>query len=139
MLKIYGSSIYGQQELIFKEGLSTGLFPSNWKKGNIVPIHKKIHKQILKNYCSVLLLQICAKTFERLFFNELFNFLLETNLILLIQFEFKPTGSCINQLLSITQETYNSSDERLEVKSVFLDISKAFDRVWHNDVLFKLS
>ena len=49
MLKICGSSIYAPLELIFKEALSTGLFPSNWEKGNIVPIHKKADKQILKN------------------------------------------------------------------------------------------
>ena len=35
----------------FKEALSTGLFPSEWKKRNIVPIHKKVDKQVLKNYC----------------------------------------------------------------------------------------
>ena len=40
MLKTCGSSIYGPLELIFKDALRTGLFPSNWKKGNIVPIHK---------------------------------------------------------------------------------------------------
>ena len=50
MLNICVSSIYGSLELIFKEVLSTGLFPSNWKKGNIVSIHKKGDKQILKNY-----------------------------------------------------------------------------------------
>ena len=42
MLKTCGSSIYRPLELIFKEALSTGLFPSNWKKGNIAPIHKKV-------------------------------------------------------------------------------------------------
>ena len=41
-LKICGSTIYRPLEIIFKEALSTGLFPSEWKKGNIVPIHKKV-------------------------------------------------------------------------------------------------
>ena len=41
MLKICGSSNYGPLELIYKEALSTALFPSNWKKGKIVPIDKK--------------------------------------------------------------------------------------------------
>ena len=50
MLKICGSTIYGPLEIIFKEALSTGLFPLEWKKGNVVPIHKKGDKQILKNY-----------------------------------------------------------------------------------------
>ena len=139
MLKICGSSIYGPLELIFKEGLSAGLFPSNWKKGNIVPIHKRGDKQILKNYRPVSLLLICGKIFERLIFNELLNFLLENNLISPNQSGFKPGDSCINQLLSITHKIYNSFDEGLEVKSVFLDISKAFDKVCHKGLLFKLS
>ena len=44
MLKICGSFIYRPLEVVFKEALSTGLFPSNWKKGKIVPIHKKDDK-----------------------------------------------------------------------------------------------
>ena len=42
---------------------------------------------------------------------------------------FKPGDSCINQLLSITHEIYSYFDEGLEVRSVFLDIAKAFDKV----------
>ena len=136
MLKICGSFIYGPLELIFKEALSTGLFPSHWKKRNIVPIHKKGDKQILKNYRPVSLLPICEKIFERLIFNELFNFFLENNLISPNQSGVKPGDSCINQLLYITHEIYNSFDEGLKV---FLDISKAFDKVWYKGLLFKLS
>ena len=104
MLKICGSSIYGPLELIFKEALSTGLFPSNWQKGNIVPIYKKGDKQIMKNCRPVLLLPICGKIFERLILNELFSSLLENNLISPNQSRFKPGDSRINQLLSITHE-----------------------------------
>ena len=42
---------------------------------------------------------------------------------------FEPGDSCINHLLSITQEIYKSFDDGLEVRGAFLDISKAFDRV----------
>ena len=51
---------------------------------------------------------------------------------------FKPGGSCINQLLSTTHEIFKSFDDGLEIRSVFLDISKAFDKVWHEGVIFKL-
>ena len=50
---------------------------------------------------------------------------------------FKGGDSYINQLLSITHEIYKSFDESFEVREVFLDISKAFDRVWHDDLTFK--
>ena len=139
MLKKCASSIYGPLELMLKEALSTGLSPSNWKKGNIVPIHKKGDKQILKNYRPVSLLPICGKIFERLTFNKLFNFFVENNLISPNQSGFKPGDSCINQLLCITREIYNSFDEGLEVRSVFLDISKAFNKMCHKGLLFKLS
>ena len=139
MLKICGSTIYRPLEIIFKEALSTGLFPSEWKKGNIVAIHKKGDKQVLKNYRPVSLLPICGKVFERLIFNEMCCFLLENNLVSPNQSGFKPGVSCINQLLSITHEIFQSIDEGFEVRSVFLDISKASDKVWHKGLIFKLS
>ena len=43
---------------------------------------------------------------------------------------FRPGDSCINQLLTITHKIYKSSDEGFEVRGVFLDISKAFNKVW---------
>ena len=61
----------------------------------------------------------------------MFRFLIENNLISSNQSGFKPGDSCINQLLSITHEIYKSFDDGFEVRGVFLDISKAFDKVWH--------
>ena len=77
--------------------------------------------------------------FERLMFNEMFEFLIEKKLISSSQPGFKPGDSCINQLLSITHEVYSSFDEGLEVRSIFLDIAKAFDKVWHDGIIFKLT
>ena len=139
MLKVCGPSIYKPVEIIFNQCLETGVFPSEWKKGNIVPIHKKGDKQMVQNYRPVSLLPICGKILERLMFNEMFEFFIENKLISSGQSAFKPDDSCINQLLSITHEIYSSFDEGLEVTSVFLDISKAFDKVWHDGVIFKLT
>ena len=51
---------------------------------------------------------------------------------------FKPSDSCVNQLLSITHEIYQSSDYNLEVRTVFLDIAKAFDKAWRKGLIYKL-
>ena len=57
----------------------------------------------------------------------MFQFFIENNLIYKNQSDFRPGNSCINQLLSITHETYQSFDDNLEVRSFFLDITKAFE------------
>ena len=51
---------------------------------------------------------------------------------------FKPGESCINLLLYITHDFYQSFDDNLETRAVFLDISKAFDKVWHESLLYKV-
>ena len=68
----------------------------------------------------------------------MFSFFLADNLLASKQSGFRPGGSCINQLLPVTHEIYSSFDDGFEVRSVFLDISKAFDKVWHEGIIFKL-
>ena len=128
MLQLCGNSICKPLELIFKQSMESGSFPSERKKGNVVPIHKKDDKQCLSNYRPVSLLPICGKIFERLIFNEVFKFI-ENEFISPNQSGFKPGDSCTNQLLAITHEIYKSFDEGFEVRGVFVDISKAFDKI----------
>ena len=138
MLKMSGDSILKPLEIMFNNCLSEGTFPADWKKANVIPIHKKNDKQSVKNYRPVSLLAVCGKMFERLLYDSLFEFLNGNNLISPCQSGFKPGDSCINQLLSITHEIYSSFDNGLQVRGVFLDISKAFDKVWHAGLIYKL-
>ena len=59
----------------------------------------------------------------------MFEFFTENELISENQSGFKPGDSCISQLLCITPNIYRSLDDGLKTKAVFLDISKAFDKV----------
>ena len=68
----------------------------------------------------------------------MFSFFSENDLISPKQSGFRPDDSCTNQLLSIAHQILSAFDDGHEVRSVFLDISKAFDRVWHEGLLFKL-
>ena len=138
MLKICGVSICKPLEIIFGSCLNHGKFPEEWKKANVVPVFKKGDKQCVKNYCPVSLLPICSKIFERIIYNNTYNYLIDNNLISQNQSGFKRGDSCINQLISITHDILNSLDEGLEVRGVFLDISKAFDKVWHDGLIYKL-
>ena len=105
---------------------------------NVAPARKRDDKQNVKNYRPVSLLPIFKKIFERLIYNEMYSFFTENDLISSNQSGFKQGDSCINQLLSITHDIYQSLDQGYEVRGVFLDISKAFDKVWHKGLIHKL-
>ena len=94
----------------------------------------------MNNYRPVLLLPVFGKIFEKLIFNEIYYFLDWENLLNTNQSGFRPFASCVNQLLTITHKIFSSFDcnPSLEVRSIFLDISKAFDKVWHEGLLYKL-
>ena len=68
------------------------------------------------------------------------DFLEENNLLNSNQSGFRPNDSCESQLLSIVHDIYSSFDchPSLEVRGIFLDISKVFDRVWHEGLLYKI-
>ena len=68
------------------------------------------------------------------------KFLEENNLLCPHQSGFSSSDSCKSQLLSIVHDIYPSFDQilTLEVRANFLDISKAFNKVWHEELLFKL-
>ena len=79
----------------------------------------------------VSLLPICGKIFERLIFNSLYEFVKENKLLSIHQSGFRSNDSCVNQLLSIVYNLYKGFDAypTLENRGVFLDMSKAFDKV----------
>ena len=67
----------------------------------------------------------------------MYDFLSDNNLSQ-NQSGFRSGDSCINQLLSNNHEILNAFDKGLEVREIFLDISKTFDKIWHDSVIFKL-
>ena len=70
----------------------------------------------------------------------MFPYFTKNNLISEKQSEFKPGDSCVNQLLTITHEIFSSFDDNYEVREgSILDISKAFDKVWHEGIIHKLN
>ena len=84
MLKVSGDSSCVPLEMNFKQALLTGVFPSGWKKRNIVLIDKKSDKQNIKIYGPISLLRISDKILERLIFNEMFNYFSVNKLINLL-------------------------------------------------------
>ena len=125
-------------KLIFQSCLESRKFPNEWKKANLVPVHNKSAKQILKTYRPISLLPIAGTIFERLLYDRMLEFFIENNLISKNQSGFRPGDSCINQFLSVTHEIYQSFDDNHEARAIFSDISKAFEKVWHKGLILKL-
>ena len=97
-------------------------------------------KNLTKNYRPISLLPIFGKIFEKIIFNSLFEYLHKNKILSQNQSGFRSGDSCVSQLISITHEIYKAFDSSpsLETRGIFLDISKAFDKVWHKGLLFKL-
>ena len=94
----------------------------------------------MNNYRPVSLLSVASKIFEKAIYHNLLNYIERENLLSINQSGFRANDSCINQLISITHEIYRAlnCNSSLEVRGIFLDLSKAFDKVWHQEVLFRL-
>ena len=138
MIKTCGESILKPLELTFKSCLENAKFPIDWEEANVVPVHKRNNKQLIENYRPISLLPVCGKILERLIYYKIFEFFTENELISQNHSGFKSGDSCISQVLCITHDIYQSLDDGLETRAAFLDISKAFDKVWHEDLLLKL-
>ena len=140
MVKLCHDSLVKPLSIIFQKCINSTVFPDSWKKSNTVPIQKKNDEQLINNYRPVSLLPICSKIFERIIFNSIFQFIEENKLLNVNHSGFNPSDSCKYQLLSIVHNIYAGFDQNppLEVRSCFLDISKAFDKIWHEGLIYKM-
>ena len=140
MLLLCDDSVSIPLQIIYSNILSTSIYPDIWKLANVTPIFKKGDKQLIKDYRPISLLPICGKILEKIIFNQLHTYLHTNNLITKNQSGFRPGDSTTNQLLFRINEIHQAFDctQTFEVRSVFLDISKAFDKVWHEGLVFKL-
>ena len=100
----------------------------------------KKEEYIVNNYRPVSLLPIASKIFEKAIYHNLLNYIERENLLNINQSGFRANDSCINQLISITHEIYRAFNcsPSLKFRSIFLDLSKTFDKIWHQELLFKL-
>ena len=123
---------------LFNMSLKKCIFPMEWKRANVTLIFKKRDKNNVSNYRPISLISITGKVMERCIFNRVNSYLTYNNFFCSNQSGFIRGDSTTNQLLDISNDIGKALDSGKEVRAVFCDISKAFDRVWHKGLLFKL-
>jgi len=103
-----------------------------------MPAFKKDDKSSPSNYRPISLLSCIGKVMERAVYKYTYNFIFEHSLLYAYQSGFIHGHSTVYQLLEMYQSVCQNLDERLSTILIFCDISKAFDRVWHEGLIKKL-
>lgn len=124
--------------LIFEVSFCTGCLPSVWLEANVCPIYKKNDCRLPENHRPVSLTCVGSKIMETVIRDKLLDFLLTNNLISNAQFGFMPRRSTCLQLIDCVNIWANSLNNSKCVDVVYLDFSKAFDKVSHIKLVSKL-
>ena len=131
IIKLCNYGIYKPLTNLINISLFLGQFPQSWKLANVLPLFKKDNKQIKSNYRPLALLSCLSKICEKVVFMKVYTFLVSIGFFYRFQSGFRSGDSTVMQLAYIVNKTYDCLDRGNEVRAVFLDISKAFDKVWH--------
>ena len=123
---------------LFRATMRHKKVPKIWKQANVTPIYKKGDRSDPNNYRPISPLNTTSKLLEKIVFKHIFNHLRDNHIISQWQSGFMPGCSTITQLLEIYHKFCEAVDNGKEVRVIFLDISRAFDRVWHAGLLYKL-
>ena len=124
---------------IIDSSLREGKVPKEWKRANIVPIYKGGKKTEPLNYRPVSLTSVVGKLCEIIIKEQWVKYLEEKEIITHCQYGFRKGRSCVTNLLSFYTRVIDVVDNRDGwVDAVFLDIKKAFDKVPHKRLLWKM-
>lgn len=138
LLRMCSSSIAAPLCNMFQSSMDRGIFPESWKEANISSVYKKLEDFLKTNYRPISLLSCISKVMERVVFNEIYNYCVINRLFNERNSGFKHGDSTVYQLTNIVHRLYKNMDDECETCMVFLDVSKAFDKVYHKGLLFKL-
>ena len=124
---------------LFKRSLEEGYVPEKWKEAQIVAIHKGGSREVPLNYTPVSLLCVLIKVLEGIIRDRWVKFLEEKEILSAKQFGFRKGRSCITNLISFSSRVTDIVDKKGGwVDCVYLDLKKAFDKVSHKRLIWKM-
>lgn len=124
---------------IFNSMLRMSYFPLIWKLSIIILIHKPNKpKNEPSSYRPISLLPVLGKLFEKVMLKRIRPILKSQKIIPNTQFGFRENHSTTHRIHRIVDKIASSFEIKNFCPGVFLDVSQAFNRVWHTGLLFKL-
>ena len=124
---------------IINYSIQTGTVPQEWKRADIIPIFKSGNRQESLNYRPISLTSIVCKLCEKIIKKQWVKYLERQMLIIASQFGFIQGKSCVTNLLCFYSRVIDVIQERDGwVDCIYLDLKKAFDKVPHGRLLWKL-
>ena len=138
LLSKLADSLAGPLSRLYNLTFTLSSIPEEWKLGRICAIHKKGDTRLASNYRPVSLTSVIGKVGERIIRKRVMHHLSVNRLLTQNQYGFIPGRNIQLQLLRIVDDWTEAWDQRHELDCVYLDFSKAFDRVPHKRLLMKL-
>ena len=123
---------------IFSQSVQTGQLPSDWLTANISSVFKKGDRSKAENYRPISLTSVACKLLEHISGRHLRDHMEKHNILSDRNHGFRSGHSCETQLLTTMHDLFRSNDTGIQTDVVILDLSKAFDTVRHNKLLYKL-
>ena len=121
------------------QSLLTGIYPSDWKLAKVTPIFKAVSKTDLNNYRPISVIPAVAKIFEKIIYDQLYNYLNVNDLLTSCQSGFRSLHSTLTALLEASNNWCVNVDKGLLNGVIFIDLKKAFDTIDHEIILQKLA
>ena len=140
VLKETAEQVAAPLALIFNKSLTEGRVPTDWKHATVTPIYKrKGEKTNPVNYRPISLTCVVCKLLESIIREELLSFILQTGQLSEQQHGFLPGKSCVTNQIETLDIVTSRLDDKKPVDIIYIDFSKAFDKVPHQRLLLKMS
>ena len=138
LLKYIKTDIGDVLTLIFNQCVTQSIFPNALKIAKVIPLYKKDKDYIFDNYRPISLLPSISKVFEKLIHSQIYQYFMENNLFYQSQYGFRSMHSTELAAIELIDKILMELDNGNTPISVFLDLSKAFDTIDYEILIYKL-
>ena len=138
LAKLVATEIAYPLKIIFNKSLYSGIVPDALKVAKVVPIYKKDSPESFNNYRPVSVLPCFSKILERIVHERCYSFLNTNNTLYNRQYGFRQKHSTYMAVLDFIKDINLAIDGNMYTAGIFMDLSKAFDTIDHDILLYKL-